>query len=105
MIGQKFLDEIYDPAATPTMAAVARSIVRFNARMLVVRYAAVTGNEVTPEYTEGLFEKSEQDIQSLGSFLASISNSTQQSRFPAIDLRLESLKYKLNRWHLRRAVR
>jgi hypothetical protein len=101
-IGRQLIEDVYDPAATPRMAAVARSIVRFVARMLVVRHVATTGAEPPVGYVDGLFEASAHDVENLGSLLASAAGGSWHG-FPRIDLRLESVMKRVNQRLLRQA--
>lgn len=102
-IGRQLIEDVYDPAATPRMAAVARSIVRFVARMLVVRNVATTGQEPPADYVDGLFEASAHDVESLGSLLASAAGGSWHG-LPRINLRLESVMKRVNQRLLRQAL-
>jgi len=102
-IGRQLIEEVYDPAATPRMAAVSRSIVRFLARALVVRHFVITNEEPSTEYVDGLFEKSAQDVENLGSLVTSVTGGPLHG-FPPIDLRMESVMRRTNQWLLRQAI-
>jgi hypothetical protein len=107
MMGRHLLDEVYNPAATPKMAAIARSFVRFFARMLVVRYAMATNEQLRDAYVTGLFEHSTRDVDNVGSLLVSMLGQGSEApshRFPPLDLQMESLKQGLNQLHIRRSV-
>lgn len=103
VFGRSLIEMLYEPSATPVLADVAWSLVRLSARMLVVRHVSVSQDEFSEDYIEGVFEKSSEDVHSLGSFLASMLG-IRSSTFPTIDLRLETLKQKINRQHLKQVV-
>lgn len=102
-MGRQLIEEVYDPAASPRMAAVVRSIVRFVARMLVIRHVATTGEDPPSDYVDGLFEDSADDVENLGSLVASATGRP-VSGFPQLDLRLESVMKRVNQRLLRQAL-
>lgn len=102
-MGRQLLEEVYDPAATPRMAAVSRSIVRFVARMLVVRHISTTAEEPPTSYVDGLFESSAHDVENLGSLITSVTGGSSYG-FPQIDLRLESVMKRVNQRLLQQAI-
>lgn len=107
LMGRHLLDEVYNPAATPKMAAISRSLVRFFARMLVVRHATIASEQLPDAYVAGLFEHSTEDIDNVGSLLASLLGQGPERashRFSPLDLQLEFVNQSLNQLHIRRAV-
>ena len=107
MIGRQLLDAVYNPAATPKLAAVSRSVVRFFARMLVVRHATIANARLPVAYITGLFEHSTEDIDNVGSVLVSLIGEGSEGashRFSSIDLQLEFVNQDLNQLYIRRAI-
>ena len=102
-MGRQLIEDVYDPAATPKMAAVTRSIVRFAARILVVRHIATTGQEPPTGYVDGLFEASAHDVENIGSLIASATGGSLHG-FPQLDLRLESVMKRVNQRLLKQAI-